>query len=116
MNHISLENYLILTVENGQIEVLYDAQATDLYLYKAENYYLTRNKSHIISACLSENILLIKSGRKTDIVNTPFFKNLHLDSYIIFKQMNPELYELCSDKHECNIARMLLNIFEVDLS
>lgn len=74
MNHISLENYLILTVENGQIEVLYDAQATDLYLYKAENYYLTRNKSHIISACLSENILLIKSGRKTDIVNTPFLK------------------------------------------
>ena len=30
--------------------------------------------------------------------------------------MNSELYELCSDKHECNIARMLLNIFEVDFS
>ncbi len=115
MNQIALENYIILIIENGQLQILYDEQATDLYLCKSENYYLTRNKSHIIG-CLSENILLIKSGQKTDISNKTFLKNLHLDSYIIFKQINPELHELCNDKYKCNIARMLLDIFEIHFS
>lgn len=112
MNQIALENYIILTIENGQLQILYDEQATDLYLCKSENYYLTRHKVYVTS----ENILLIRQGRKTDITDIIFLKTLPWDSYIIFKQINPDLYELCNNKHECNIVRMLLNIFEIHFS
>lgn len=112
MKELDLENYIILTVKNGQLQVLYDEQTTDLYLCKSKNYYLTRHKVYVTS----ENILLIRQGSTTDITDKTFLKALPLDSYIIFKQINPDLYELCNNKHECNIVRMLLNIFEIHFS
>lgn len=116
MKELDLENYIILTVENGQLQVLYDEHISDLYLYKYGNYYLTRNKASIISSCLYENILLIRQGYKIDINSKPFLKNMCIDGYIIFKRRYPYLYELCVNKHECNVARMLLNIFKIHFS
>lgn len=116
MKELDLENYIILTVENGQLQVLYDEHISNLYLYKYGNYYLTRNKAYIISSCLYENILLIRQGCKIDINSKQFLKNMCIDGYIIFKRRYPYLYELCVNKHECNVARMLLNIFKIHFS
>lgn len=116
MKELNLGNYIILTVESGQLQVLYDEDISDLYLYKYGNYYLTRNKAYIISSCLPENILLIRQGCKINIDSKPFLKNMCIDGYIIFKRRYPNLYKLCVNKHECNIVRMLLNIFKIHFS
>lgn len=72
MKKIDLEKYIVLSVENEKIQIVYNAENTDLYLWKYGSFYVTRDRSRIIPNCPDENILFLKKGEKNIICNNDF--------------------------------------------
>lgn len=72
MKKIDLEKYIVLSVENEKIQIVYNAENTDLYLWKYGSFYVTRDRSRIIPNCPDENILFLKKGEKISFAITIF--------------------------------------------
>ena len=100
MKKIDLEKYIVLSVENEKIQIVYNAENTDLYLWKYGSFYVTRDRSRIIPNCPDENILC----------NNDFFDKDY--PYMVFRQKYPDIYIISKDKSEINMIRMLLSIFK----
>ena len=110
MKKIDLEKYIVLSVENKKIQIVYNAENTDLYLWKYGSFYVTRDCSRIIPNCPDENILFLKKGEKNIICNNDFFDKDY--PYMVFRQKYPDIYIISKDKSEINMIRMLLSIFK----